>query len=171
MRGRTVALRALEPSDAELMYAWENDMELWVCGNTLKPFSLHDIRCYIESYSEFDIYQSRQLRLMVVRADDGTPVGMIDFFDFDPFHRRGGIGIMIHRPFREQGYAAEALGLFVAYMVDFLGLKSLYATVAADNEPSIRLFEGAGFACTGVRKSWLRCGDEFKDELFLQYVV
>ena len=47
MRGRTVALRALEPSDAELMYAWENDMELWVCGNTLKPFSLHDIRCYI----------------------------------------------------------------------------------------------------------------------------
>jgi len=34
-----ITLRPLEPEDIELLYAWENDMELWEMSNTKTPFS------------------------------------------------------------------------------------------------------------------------------------
>jgi len=34
-----IRLRALEPEDLEILYAWENDMNIWHLSNTLIPFS------------------------------------------------------------------------------------------------------------------------------------
>jgi diamine N-acetyltransferase len=34
-----VRLRALEPDDIDLLYDWENNMEIWHVSNTLEPFS------------------------------------------------------------------------------------------------------------------------------------
>ncbi|WP_227625579.1 hypothetical protein [Geofilum rubicundum] len=34
-----VLLRAVEPGDVDLLYDWENRMELWPVSNTLAPFS------------------------------------------------------------------------------------------------------------------------------------
>ena len=40
LEGRTTRLRALEPGDIELMYAWENDTEIWgVSGTPISPTS------------------------------------------------------------------------------------------------------------------------------------
>ena len=35
----TIRLRALEPEDLDLLYAWENDTSLWEFGSTLVPYS------------------------------------------------------------------------------------------------------------------------------------
>lgn len=39
LEGRTTRLRALEPGDIDLMYAWENDTAVWSVSGTLAPFS------------------------------------------------------------------------------------------------------------------------------------
>ncbi len=42
-------LRALEPSDLEMMYDTENDKSLWAYSNTSSPFSKHTLKKFIDS--------------------------------------------------------------------------------------------------------------------------
>ena len=74
-----VKLRALEPEDIDLLYEWENDHSIWYVSNTLTPFSKYILKKYIEN-SHLDIYQTKQLRLMidVCREADPETVGAID---------------------------------------------------------------------------------------------
>ena len=39
-----IRLRALEPSDVDLLYAWENDTSIWDVSSTIIPFSKNTIR-------------------------------------------------------------------------------------------------------------------------------
>lgn len=165
--GEEMILRALEPTDVDLLYKWENDMKIWEVSNTLTPFSKHQLKAYIEQ-AQLDIYQTKQLRLIVELEPSHTAVGMIDLFDFDGFHQRGGIGIIIHDDYRQKGYAAEALEMFVGYCFNTLGLKQVYSNISALNKPSIKLFEGAGFQLIGVKKAWLKTKDGFVDEMMYQ---
>ena len=77
-------LRALEPEDLELMYGWENDMQIWRVSGTVAPFSRHVLSRLIEE-QQFDIYATRQMRLVI--EHDGQAVGAVDLFEFDPHNR------------------------------------------------------------------------------------
>ncbi len=164
-----IKLRALEPADADLLYEWENQMELWAVSNTLTPFSRHQIITYIEQIS-LDIYQTKQLRLMidVIQGDKQTSIGMIDLFDFDPFHNRGSIGVMIYKKEREKGHAKEAVDLFTEYAFHHLGLHQVYCDISEDNHASIKLFESLDFKLIGRKKEWLKTTTGYKDELIYQ---
>jgi diamine N-acetyltransferase len=147
-----IRLRALEPADIELLFNWENDPDLWLISNTLVPFSKYIIRQYIKN-SHLDIYQTKQLRMMIdlKRGDDLDPIGTIDLFDFDPYHLRAGIGILIkEEKDRRKGYASEALKLFVQYCFRTLQLHQVYCNVSEDNDSSLKLFQKQGFVVIGV---------------------
>jgi len=165
-----VILRALEPEDIDTLYSWENDMKLWEVSNTLTPFSRYQLKKYIEQ-SQLDIFQTKQLRLIIeLEKDNATniPVGLIDLFDFDPFHLRGGIGIVIHKDYHQHGFALEAINMFVDYCFQTLGMHQVYANISASNTASLKLFEKAGFSLSGVKKSWRKTRDGFVDEHFYQ---
>lgn len=172
IRNDKIILRALEPADADLLYQWENQMELWPVSNTLTPFSRHQIVTYINQIS-LDIYQTKQLRLMIdiPGGDHQESIGMIDLFDFDPYHSRGGIGVMIYKPKRGKGYAREAVKLFSEYAFSHLGLHQLFCDITEDNEPSIKLFESLDFQLIGRKKEWLKTPSGFKDELLYQKIA
>ena len=80
-----IKLRALEPEDAELLYIWENDTDVWQAGETLIPFSRHTLLQYVANASP-DIFEAKQLRLMIDSKEKEIPVtiGTIDLFDFNP---------------------------------------------------------------------------------------
>ncbi len=166
----SVALRAIEPEDIDTLYLWENNMELWVVSDTQKPFSRHQLKQYIKGIN-LDIYQSKELRLMIeTEEDQPVLVGMIDLFDFDPYHNRAGIGIMLNKEFEGKGYASQALELFVDYCFNTLGIFQLYSSITSNNNKSIKLFEKLGFEKTGIRKKWRKIGREYYDELFYQLI-
>ncbi|MCX6308614.1 MAG: GNAT family N-acetyltransferase, partial [Bacteroidia bacterium] len=102
-----IRLRALEPEDLDCLYRWENDDRLWAFGSTLTPFSRFVLRQYIENSGQ-DLFEAKQLRLVVVENATDTPIGTIDLYDFDPFHLRAGIGILIDAEHQKQGFAGEA---------------------------------------------------------------
>lgn len=54
-----------------------------------------------------------------------------------------------------QGLGREALQLLLAYSFGELGLHRVQLTVFADNQPAIRLYEGAGFCREGVYREFL----------------
>lgn len=174
LENNVIKLRAPEPSDLDLLYSWENNMEIWKVSNTITPFSKYVLRKYIET-SHLDIWETKQLRLIIEAKTQSSlmlvPVGLIDLFDFDPFHLRAGIGILIaNKKYRQKGYATEALQLLTRYAFETLQLHQLYCNIAADNSISLQLFTNAGFNKVGVKKDWLKNVDGWVDELMLQAI-
>ena len=164
-----IRLRALEPSDLEVLYIWENDPDVWRVSGTLSPISRERLAHFIEEQS-YDIYTTRQMRL-IIEAEDMI-VGSLDIFDFDPQHRRLGIGILIYQDdYRRKGYAKEVITEVVKYGRNTLDLKQIWATIAADNIASIALFESCGFTKCAHRKEWINRGGEFIDELEYQLIL
>lgn len=162
-------LRAVEPEDLDLMYEMENDPSMWDISSFTVPYSRYVLKQYIES-SRSDMYADKQLRLMVVRREDKRTLGTVDITDFVPLHSRGAVGIAIHKDYRRQGYASDALGLLCEYAFGFLFVHQLYAHIAADNEASRRLFSSCGFTQYGLLKDWILTGEGYKDAILMQYI-
>lgn len=169
LKSKNIELRALEPSDVDLLYQWENDEELWYLSNTLVPFSKFTLEQYVLGASQ-DIFTSKQLRLMIDKKSKATrkTIGSIDLFDFDPANKRAGIGILIINSERNKGGASEALKILISYCFDVLQLHQVYCNIASNNEASIRLFKKFNFVHSGTKKDWIKVKDRWVDEEIFQ---
>ncbi len=170
LKGNSISLRALEPSDADLLYRWENNQELWPVSFTQVPFSKFILQEFVNA-SHSDIYTNKQLRLMVNKSDTNETIGIADLFEFDPQHLRTGIGIYINEDFRKSGCAFECIELLKEYCFRTLLLKQLFVHINASNVASIALFEKVGFEKSGLKKCWNKTGlNTFEDVWFLQLI-
>lgn len=164
-----ITLRALEPSDLEVLYLWENDPDVWRVSGTLAPVSRDRLARFISEQS-YDIYATRQMRLIV--DVDGVMVGSIDIFDFEPLHRRFGVGILIYADeHRRRGYASRVIEMIKEYARNTLDLKQIWVTVDEDNGASIALFESCGFVLSARRREWVNRAGVFIDELEYQCIL
>ena len=161
-------LRALEPEDLELMYGWENDMQIWRVSGTVAPFSRHVLSRLIEE-QQFDIYATRQIRLVI--EHDGQAVGAVDLFEFDPHNRRAGVGIIVDSQHRAQGLGHDALKALEQYARQTLHLHQLWCSVTVDNEASLKLFLKAGYVECGLRREWILTSDGALDEILMQKIL
>ncbi|MCD4772184.1 MAG: GNAT family N-acetyltransferase [Bacteroidales bacterium] len=172
MNSEKIKLRALEPSDAQLLFEWENDQSIWYLSNTIAPFSKFDIEQYILN-SEKDIFSNKQLRLMIdkkISNSEFQTIGSIDIFDFDPINKRAGIGILIIKEERNKGLASEALDVLIKYGFETLDLHQFYCNISTENEVSLKLFKKKNFQPVGIKKAWNFRNGKFYDEYLLQLV-
>ena len=164
-----ISLRAIEPEDIDLLYSWENDPEIWEVSHTLVPYSKYVLALYIQN-ADKDIYESKQLRLMI-DTSDGKTIGAIDLFEFDPHHSRIGIGLLIYAPDkRSKGYASASLELLIPYCFQKLNIHQVYVNIETGNTISLALFRKFGFTICGTKKEWLRSDIGWKDEVMLQLI-
>ncbi len=169
LQGKTIRLRPLEISDLDLLYQWENDSDSWRWGNNPTPMS----RFFLEQYvlnARNNIYEDKQLRLVIEDKSSGRQAGAIDLFDFDPRHLRAAVGILVSAEHRNKRMGSQALDLVIGYARDVLCLKQLYCTISANNPGSLRLFRRKGFAMAGTLKNWRLHQGEWMNEYFLQLV-
>jgi len=170
LASETIYLRALEPEDLEFIYQIENDVSLWEVSNTQTPYSRFLIHQYLENAHQ-DIYEAKQLRLVICSKETNQTLGLIDLFDFDPKNGRAGVGIVIqNKENRAQGIGSQALELVINYSREYLFLNQLYANIASDNQASIQLFAKFNFQEIGVKKAWTRVGQTYKDEIMYQLI-
>ncbi len=165
--GKNIHLRAMEPSDLEVLYEWENDFDVWHVSNTYIPYSRYFLQQFISASSN-DLYIDKQLRLIIVKNADKKETGTLDFFEFDPKHRRAGIGILVEKSHRNIGIATETINLAIEYAFNFLNIHQLFAHIAEDNDNGLKLFKNQGFQITGTKKDWLLINNTWKNVLFLQ---
>lgn len=170
LKGEKVRIRAIEPSDIDLLYEWENNTDVWRISDSNAPFSRYILEQYVHTVP--DIYVQRQMRAIVtLRANSSKPLGCIDLFDFEPHHRRIGLGILIaEHDNRGIGYGTEAIQLVLNYCFNFLDCHQVYCNVAADNPASLRVFNKLGFEHVGIKKDWIRYNGTFADEVMLQKI-
>lgn len=169
LKGNNILLRALEPEDLQFLFDTENDESFWEVSHTQTPFSKFILKQYLEN-AHLDIFEAKQLRLIIEEQNNHQPVGLIDLFDFNPQHKRAGIGILIHKKHQQKGFASEALELLIQYCFSHLGLHQLYANITSDNMKSHALFSKYQFKKIGVKKDWIFANNIFKDEILYQLI-
>ncbi|MEN8703872.1 MAG: GNAT family protein [Polaribacter sp.] len=169
LKGNSVFLRALEPEDLEYLFEIENNETFWEVSHTQTPFSKYVLKQYLENV-HLDVFAAKQLRLMIVDTLTRKNIGLIDLFDFNPKHKRAGIGILIDPAFQHKGFASESLELLIKYTFSHLELHQLYANITTDNTKSIKLFESKNFTKVGVKKDWISSQGNFKDEILYQLI-
>lgn len=167
---KDIRLRALEPEDLELLYEWENNTAYWILSNTVTPYSKYTLKRYLES-SHKNVYETGQIRLMIDHIPDNITIGTIDIFDFDPFHKRAGVGILIaNESYRRKGYASMSLKCLINYCFTTLQLHQLFCHILANNCESMDLFRKVGFVEAGIKKEWIKTSGGYLDEHIFQLI-
>lgn len=146
-----IRLRKIEPTDIPYLYQWENDARMWADSDTHNPLSQADLREYVAS-STGDIYRDGQLRLMI--DEDGSTMGCIDLFDFDPRNRKAAIGMYITPHARGRGIGTKAVKLIEEYAFGFLKLRMLYAIIATKNTACSTIYKKEGYEPSSILKAW-----------------
>ncbi len=167
LKNHIITLRALEPKDLDFLFATENNSDFWEVSSTQTPFSKFILKKYLANAHQ-DIYEARQLRLVIIKTATNENVGLIDLFDFNPQHKRAGIGILILEKYQNKGFASEALKIMTEYAFSTLNLHQVYANIPARNKNSIALFEKLKFIKIGTQKDWILSKASFKDVHFYQ---
>jgi len=167
--GEKINLRALEPEDLEFLYQIENNESFWEVSHTQTPFSKYILKQYLEN-AHLDIFEAKQLRLLIEEKSTKKQIGMIDLFDFNPSHKRAGVGILIDQEFQQNGFASEAISLLINYSFSILDLHQLFANITLDNTKSITLFKKHNFKEVGIKKDWILSEGKFKDEILFQLI-
>jgi diamine N-acetyltransferase len=169
LKGHNLTLRGLELEDLEFLFQIENNESFWEVSHTQTPFSRYILKKYIEN-SHLDIFETKQLRLLIEEKSTKKQVGMIDLFDFNPQHLRAGIGLLIHPEFQQKGFASEALSMVINYCFSHLNIHQLYVNISSDNIKSIALFGKHHFKQIGIKKDWILSGGTFKNEILFQLI-
>lgn len=168
LKSDRIALRALEPTDLDLILKWENDTSLWKVSNTQMPYSREVIWHYLNT-NDGDIYMTKQLRL-VITLIDGTPIGTIDLTGFEPQHSRAELGMMIAPEYRGNSYADEAIDLMCDYSSNWLDIHQLFLYILDSQPGVINLFVRHGFSKCGKLKHWIKYGRKYHDVTMLQKI-
>jgi len=169
IQNKHVKLRALEPEDLDFLFSIENDEIFWEISSTQTPFSKYIFKKYLENAHQ-DIYEAKQLRLVIVDINTNVSIGLLDMFDFNPQHQRTGIGILILEKYQNNGFATQALELSIDFAFTHLNLHQIYANIPTWNTKSTNLFKKLNFNEIGTKKDWIMSKGEFKDVSLFQLV-
>ena len=164
-----ISLRALEPSDIEVLLKIENDDRYWKYANRTEPYSRNLLQKYIEQQKQ-DIFEVRQKRFAISLETINT-LGFIDIFDFEPMHRRAGIGIFILDEYRRNGIGKKSVTLIGEYAKKYLNLNCIYANIAKENISSINLFESCGYEKIGLKRNGIFYENSFHGEYLYQRII
>ena len=114
-----------------------------------------------------DIFEVRQKRFVISNIQNKV-LGFIDLFDYEPIHRRAGVGLFIIESFRNLGLGKQALNLLHIFTKKHLNIKNLFANVGKENSLSNRLFLSSGYRQVGLKTKWNFYEDAFHDEYLYQ---
>jgi RimJ/RimL family protein N-acetyltransferase len=165
-KGPKIRLRAVEPGDAEVFFAWNRDAEmnrnldfLW------PPGSLERQRRWAEKTATQEV--SDDGYFWVIEAPDGQVAGCINTHHCDRRTGTFSYGVAVRREYQRRGYAAEAIVMVLRYFFEELRYQKVTVDVHSDNPASIRLHERLGFQAEGrIRRAVFNEGRYGDDLLF-----
>lgn len=169
--GNKINLRKLIPEDALLLFQWENDPEIAAFTDQHQRVSLSEIEAFIEVADH--IRENKQMRWMITDKTTGRALGTLDLYDISFEQERAGVAILIaEEKDRMQGFAFEAIDMFLPIGMNTFGISNYFCSIQETNFPSVRLFEKLGFQLVGKREKWFRKNNlEWEAELLFQKII
>lgn len=148
LQGDRLYLRPLEPSDAALLAACNNDPQVRLSFFTHTPTSLAQQADRIRGlYGPGADY----LPLAICVTEEDLPIGITAFHRVDLVSHAAVFSICIaDAEQRGQGYASETTRLMLAWGFDILNLHRVQLHVWTENERAVRTYEKCGFQHEGT---------------------
>jgi len=146
--GERITLRPPVVQDAQYVYYWERDDEVWRY-DPHRPFS--------QSMAEFlPIFERNYVRgngrqvWYIIEDEYHVPIGTITYFNVDYRAGQAEIGLGLGEKTRwGKGYGPEAIRTLVDYLFTVPGMVRVYAETAQANLPARRAFSKANFVEVG----------------------
>jgi len=135
-------LREYEPDDLMALHVIVSDpitMQFWPA-----PFTPEATAAWLDR--QFKLYAERGYgRWAVIEPESGEQIGDVGLL-YTSVNGRDEVdlGYIIHYPYWQQGFGAEAAGACLAYAGERLGLRRVVANMAHDNLGSKRVAEKIG---------------------------
>lgn len=148
LQGERIHLRRPTVKDAEFVFYWERDDEVW-------RYDIH--RPYSRTMGEFvPIFERNYVRgngrqfWFIIEDETRTPIGTITYFNVDNRLGQVELGLGLGNKTRwGMGYGPEAIRVLVRYLFTLPGIRRVYAETAVANQPSRRAFAKSGFVEIG----------------------
>jgi len=169
LNGSVAFLRTPDISDVQFMLDIENNERYWHLSGVTSPYSKKDIEQFINESSS-NLKTDCQLRLVIIDISTKKRAGLLDVFEYEPLHKRAGIGIFLLEEFRGHGLASDALRVLIQYLFKIMKLHQLWCNILTENTESMKLFNGAGFNQTAIKKDWIFHNGKFHDEAIFQLI-
>ena len=159
LSGENVRLTSLYTEDLHQLDEFFNNMQslIYYLPSTVRPFNRNQLEKLLLEWND-----GVSCFVFAIRIDNQL-AGLINLDDVDWVNSHTEIGIAL-TDFAERGkgYALEALNLMLDYTFNSLGLHKVWARIIDGNQPSVKLFEQAGFKIEGEMKEHVRRNGEWK---------
>ncbi|HKQ77041.1 MAG TPA: GNAT family protein [Blastocatellia bacterium] len=161
-QGKNVRLRGIEPSDADIFFAWNMDSEMarrldfvW------PPVSQAQVKREIEELSQKKL--EHDSFTWVIEDTSGAAVGSISTHNCNARNGTFSYGVGVVREHQRKGYAAEAIQMILKYYFEELRYQKVSVAVHSYNEESIALHEKLGFVREGTLRRMIYTRGEYFD--------
>lgn len=167
-QGCSVYLTEVQAPDIRLLHTWfyQANPDLMTC----RPWQQQSLEEWQQRFEQ-SANSPEAFTFAVRRVEDNRLVGRVRYFDFNSRNRAAEIGYLIGQPFRQQGYAKEALQLMLAYLFEGLNANKVMAQTGEFNTASIALLSSLGFQQEGCLRQhhWINGG--FYDDLLFSLLA
>ena len=143
--GERVRLRALEPSDAEVVSIWYRDHEFSVLDGNIYGDSLESLRAFLKSVGS----PSYADATFGIENEEAVLIGMVRLKRGRPEDRRADFGIAIERAYWNRGYGTDATRTILRFAFEEMNLHRISLTVLDYNTRAQRCYEKCGFRVEG----------------------
>ena len=160
IHGKKIVLRAMEPSDCQMIKEMFNDpeMENLVVGWSY-PISSYAQQKWFENH-----YNDQNNFRFVIETKEEGAIGIATLISIDWKNRRATHGLKLaNRENRAKGIGTDVVMSIMRYAFDELGLHRLDGSWLADNEASKHLFAKCGWTTEGVRKEYVYKNGKYRD--------
>jgi Acetyltransferases, including N-acetylases of ribosomal proteins len=148
LKGTRIRLRRPTMKDANYVFHWERDDEVW-------RYDIH--RPYSRTMAEFlptferNYVRGNGRQYWYIIEDEGRiPIGTITYFNIDGRLGQVEVGLGLGDKSRwGEGYGPEAIRTLVRYLFTLPHIRRVFAETALANHPSRRAFAKSGFVETG----------------------
>jgi RimJ/RimL family protein N-acetyltransferase len=152
IRGKRVALRAIEERDLERLHHWAADPDLWgLLGGWHFPRSMDATREWFASLKADNLNQR-----FAVTSDGDELIGTANLVDIDWKNGHAFHGMMLgEKSSRGRGLGVDTIMAIMRYAFDELNLERLDGSMIEYNEASLRTYcEKCNWQNEGRQRNW-----------------
>lgn len=154
--GFGVSLRRIDPSDAQLLYNWRNNYDIYKWCRQIGPLHLSRHLKWIEAQSQ-DASQA-----MFIISNRGMSVGVCGLTSIDLINARAEFSCYVGREHQGKGYGYKALKTLFKHGFEDLRLNRIWGETF-DKNPAISMFTKLGLELEGTRKEFYYRAGSFVD--------
>ena len=163
--GNLIRLRAREPGDEPLLYAWFNDPEVTQHLTVRYPMSHAQETAFIAANGANGY---AQVSFAVETLAERRLIGGVGLEDTSPENRSAVLGIAIgDKAYWDGGYGSDTMRTVCRFGFETMNLHRIELEVYVSNERAIHVYEKVGFRLEGRRRDAVYTRGAYQDVLVM----